>query len=99
MKPLYERILIKPRDKETVTSKGIMLPEKAVKKPNIGIVVACGDGSNHNPMLVKPGDLILHNRYAGIELMYKGEKHYIIMSNEVIAILEDELEVEFEEFE
>ena len=99
MKPLYERILIKPKGKETTTSKGIMLPEKAVKKPNIGIVIACGDGTTHNPMLVKPGDLVLHNRYAGIELMYKGEKHYVIMSNEVIAVLEDESEIEFEEFE
>jgi chaperonin GroES len=99
MKPLYERILIKPKDKETTTSKGIMLPEKAVKKPNIGLVISCGDGTPNNPMLVKPGDLVLHNRYAGIELMYKGEKHYVIMSNEVIAILEDESEIEFEEFE
>jgi chaperonin GroES len=99
MKPLYERILIKPRDKETTTSKGIMLPEKAVKKPNIGLVVACGDGNQHNPMLVKPGDLILHNRFAGIELNYKGEKHYVIMSNEVIAILDNEEEIQFEEFE
>ena len=99
MKPLYERILIKPKDKETTTSKGIMLPEKAVKKPNIGLVISCGDGTPYNPMLVKPGDLVLHNRYAGIELMYKGEKHYVIMSNEVIAILEDESEIEFEEFE
>jgi chaperonin GroES len=99
MKPLYERILIKPKDKETITSKGIMLPEKAVKKPNIGLVISCGDGTPNNPMLVKPGDLVLHNRYAGIELMYKGEKHYVIMSNEVIAVLEDESEIEFEEFE
>ena len=99
MKPLYERILIKPKDKETTTSNGIMLPEKAVKKPNIGLVISCGDGTPNNPMLVKPGDLVLHNRYAGIELMYKGVKHYVIMSNEVIAILEDESEIEFEEFE
>ena len=99
MKPLYERILIKPKDKETTTSKGIMLPEKAVKKPNIGLVISCGDGTPNNPMLVKPGDLVLHNRYAGIELMHKGEKHYVIMSNEVIAVLEDESEIEFEEFE
>lgn len=99
MKPLYERILVKPKDKETTTAKGIMLPEKAVKKPNIGIVVSCGDGTQHNPMLVKPGDLILHNRYAGLELNYKGEKHYVIMSNEVIAVLESEDEVQFEDFE
>jgi chaperonin GroES len=98
MKPLYERILVKPKDKETIVN-GIMLPEKAVKRPNIGVVVSCGDGSKHNPMLVKPGDIILHNRFAGVELFYKEEKHYVIMSNEVIAILEDEDEISFQEFD
>jgi chaperonin GroES len=99
MKPLYERILIKPRQKETKTSQGILIPEKAVKKPNIGLVIACGDGSINNPMLVKPGDTVLCNRYAGVELMYKGEKHYVILSNEVIAILDDENEVDLENYE
>ena len=64
MKPLYERVLIKPRKKETTTSGGIMLPEKAVKRPNIGTVIACGDGTPNNPMLVKPGDLVLYNLFA-----------------------------------
>ena len=99
MKPLYERILIKPLDKETTTRTGIMLPDKAVKRPNIGTVVACGGGTTHNPMLVSPGDLVLHNRFAGVELMYGGARHYVIMSNEVIAILDSEDEVKFEDFE
>jgi chaperonin GroES len=99
MKPLYERILVKPREKETKTKNGIMLPEKAVKRPNIATVIACGDGTPNNPMLVKPGDLILCNRFAGAELYYKGEKHYVILSNEVIGILEDENEVQLDEFE
>ena len=89
---------VKPKDKETIVN-GIMLPEKAVKRPNIGVVVSCGDGSKHNPMLVKPGDIILHNRFAGVGLFYKEEKHYVIMSNEVIAILEDEDEISFQEFD
>jgi len=99
MKPLYERIVVKPKEKETRTKSGIMLPEKAVKKPNIGVVVACGDGTPNNPMLVKPGDIILHNRFAGIELMYKGELHHVILSNEVILILDSEDEVNLSEFE
>lgn len=99
MKPLYERILVRPINKETRTQTGIMLPDKAVKKPNIGTVIACGDGSVTNPMLVKPGDIILHNRYAGAELSYKGEKHYVILSNEVIAILDSEDEIELDNFE
>ena len=48
MKPLYERVLVKPKDKETRTKQGIMLPEKAVKKPNIGVVINCGDGTKNN---------------------------------------------------
>jgi chaperonin GroES len=99
MKPLYERILIKPRKKETTTDSGIMLPEKAVKRPNIGTVIACGDGTPSNPMLVKPGDLVLCNRFAGAELKYKGELHYIIMSNEVMAILDDIKDIELEEYD
>lgn len=99
MKPLYERVLIKPKEKETKTAHGIMLPDKAVKRPNIGIVVACGEGTSYNPMKVKPGDIVLCNRYAGIDLLYKGEKHYIVMSNEIIAILEDESEITLDEFE
>lgn len=99
MKPLYERVLVKPREKETRTKQGIILPEKAVKKPNIGIVVNTGDGTKHNEMIVKPGDLILFNRYAGLELMYKGEKHYVIMANEIIGVLDDIGDISLEEFE
>jgi chaperonin GroES len=99
MKPLYERILIKPREKETRTSSGIMLPDKAVKRPNIGIVVACGAGSPNNPMLVKPGDIVLHNRYHRVEINYLGEKHYVVLSNEVIAVLDNETDVQLDEFE
>jgi chaperonin GroES len=99
MKPLYERILVKPREKETLTKNGIMLPDKAVKRPNIGTVVACGEGTPNNPMKVSPGDIILHNRFAGLEISYQGERHYVILSNEVIAILDNENEVDLEEFE
>lgn len=99
MKPLYERILVKPREKETLTKNGIMLPEKAVKRPNIGTVIACGEGTPNNPMKVSPGDIILHNRFAGLEISYRGERHYVILSNEVIAVLDDENEVDLEEFE
>lgn len=99
MKPLYERVLIKPKGKETVTSKGIMLPEKAVKRPNVGTVIACGEGSNGNPMKVSPGDLVLCNRYSGTDIVYKGEKHYIVMSNDIIAVLDSEEDVEIEEYD
>jgi chaperonin GroES len=99
MKPLYERVLIKPRDKETTTESGLMLPEKAVKRPNIGVVVACGDGTPNNPMKVSPGDTVLCNRFAGAELKFKGEKHYMIMSNEIMAILDNVEDIELEEYE
>jgi chaperonin GroES len=76
-----------------------MLPEKAIKKPNIGVVVSAGTGTKNNEMLVKAGDQILFNRYAGLELMYKGEKHYVIMANEIIGILDDINDISLEEFE
>ena len=99
MKPLYERILIKPIQKETTTKSGILLPTKAVKRPNIGTVISCGEGVPHNPMKVKKGDIILCNRFAGIDIKYKHEPHYVIMSNDVIAILDDVDEVQLDEYE
>ena len=99
MKPLYERVLVRPIAKETSTTGGIMLPEKAVKRPNIATVIACGEGTEHNAMKVAPGDLVLCNRFAGAELMYKKEKHYMIMSNEIMAILDNIDEISLDEFE
>lgn len=99
MKPLYERILIKPLEKETTTSSGIMLPEKAVKRPNLGVVVQAGPGTKHQPMAVKPGDKVICNRFAGLELMYKGEKHYVVLANEVIAVLDSFDDVNLDEYE
>jgi len=99
MKPLYERILIKPVKKETSTKSGILLPGKAVKRPNIGTVVACGEGAPHNPMKVKAGDIVLCNRFAGIDISYENEPHYVVMSNDVIAILDTIGEVQLDEYE
>ena len=98
MKPLYERVLVKPREKQTTTDSGLMLPEKAVKRPNIATVVACGDGNANNPMKVKAGDIVLCNRFAGAELKYKGEMHYMIMSNEIMCILDNVEDIELEEY-
>lgn len=99
MKPLYERVLIRPNKKENKTQGGIMLPEKAVKRPNIGTVIACGDGTSTNPMKVKTGDLVLCNRFAGAELTFKGEKCYMVMSNEIMAVLDNIEDIELEEYE
>jgi len=99
MRPLYERILIRPVEKETQTKSGILLPGKAVKRPNIGTVIACGEGTTHNPMKVKPGDIVLCNRYAGIDINYQDTPHYVIMSNEVIAVLDSIDEVKLDEYE
>lgn len=99
MKPLYERVLIKPKEKETKTASGIMLPEKAVKRPNIGEVIAAGEGTTHNPMKVKPGDLVICNRFAGTELTYKGDKCYMVMSNEIMAVLDNIEDISLEEYE
>ena len=99
MRPLYERVLIKPRKKETKTESGILLPNRAVKRPNIGEVIAVGDGSKNNEMKVKPGDVVLCNRYAGVDITYKGEPHYIVMVNEIIAVLDDVNDIELEDFE
>lgn len=96
MKPIFERILVKPVEQEKKTNGGLLLPAEARKRPNIGEVISTGDGIPTNPMPVKPGDKILFNRYAGLELKYNGEIHFIIMTNEVICVLEESDNISFE---
>jgi len=95
LQPVHERILVKPDEVETETTGGILIPNESQKRPQLGIVIACGEGLPHNPMVVKKGDRILYNRYAGQELIVNGEDLVIIMINEVLTKLDKGDVIEF----
>ena len=85
IKPLADRVLIKPAPAEEKTVGGIIIPDSAKEKPLKGEIVAVGNGTKD--MVVKPGDTVLYGKYAGTELELDGEKYLIMRQSDVLAIL------------
>ena len=93
VKPLEDRVLIKPLEPETKTASGIYLPETAKEKPMQGKVVAVGPGKlldNGERMkpVVKKGDTVVFGKYAGTEIEIKGETHMILRESELLGLIE-----------
>ncbi|MBP3688839.1 MAG: co-chaperone GroES [Bacteroidaceae bacterium] len=87
IKPLADRVLIEPAAAETKTIGGIIIPDTAKEKPLQGTVVAVGNGSKDEEMILKPGDQVLYGKYAGTELEHEGKKFLIMRQSDVVAIL------------
>ena len=87
IKPLADRVLIKPAPAEEKTVGGIIIPDSAKEKPLKGEIVAVGNGTKDEEMVVKPGDTVLYGKYAGTELELYGEKYLIMRQSDVLAIL------------
>ncbi|MBQ8423361.1 MAG: co-chaperone GroES [Coprobacter sp.] len=87
IKPLADRVLIKPAPAEERTVGGIIIPDSAKEKPLRGEVVAIGNGTKDEEMVVKPGDTVLYGKYAGTELELEGEKYLIMRQSDVLAII------------
>ncbi len=87
IKPLADRVLIKPAPAETKTIGGIIIPDTAKEKPLKGEIVACGNGTKDEAMVVKVGDTVLYGKYAGQELEFEGEKYLIMKQGDILAIL------------
>ena len=85
--PLSDRVIIKQEEAETTTASGIIIPDNAQEKPQKGSVIACGKGTNDNPITVKVGDNILYGKYAGTELNYEGEDYLIMRESDILAII------------
>ena len=93
IKPLEDRVLVKPIEAETKTASGIFLPESAKEKPVRGKVVAVGpgkrlDNGKRAEMSVKIGSTVVYGRYAGSEVEVKSEKYLIIKESELLGVLE-----------
>ena len=87
IKPLADRVLIKPAPAEEKTIGGIIIPDSAKEKPLRGEIVAVGNGTKDEEMVVKPGDTVLYGKYAGTELELDGEKYLIMRQSDVLAVL------------
>ena len=84
IQPLADRVLIKPAAAEEKTVGGIIIPDSAKEKPLRGEVLAAGEGTKDEAMVLKAGDQVLYGKYAGTELELDGEKYLIEFVNNPI---------------
>ena len=87
IKPLADRVLIEPKQAETKTASGIIIPDNAKEKPQKGKVIAVGNGSKDEPMTVKKGDTVLYGKFAGTELKLDGKDYLIMRESDILAII------------
>lgn len=87
IKPLADRVLIEPAAAEEKTIGGIIIPDTAKEKPLQGKVVATGNGTKDEEMVVKEGDTVLYGKYAGTEVEYDGKKYLVMRQSDILAIL------------
>lgn len=89
IKPLADRVLIEPVAAEEVTMSGIIIPDSAKEKPLKGKVLAVGNGTKDEEMVLKEGDIVLYGKYAGTEIEMEGTKYLMMRQADVLAIVND----------
>ena len=87
IRPLADRVLIKPAAAEEKTVSGIIIPDSAKEKPLKGEVIAIGNGTKDEDMVVKQGDTVLYGKYAGTEIELEGDKFLIMCQSDILAII------------
>ena len=93
IKPLEDRILVRPEEGEETTASGIVIPDTAKEKPQEGTVLAVGPGriddkGNRVPIDVQVGDTVLYSKYGGTEVKYAGEEYLVLSARDVLAVIE-----------
>ena len=86
LKPLSDRVLVKPAAAEQKTASGIIIPDSAKEKPLKGEIIAAGPGTKDEVMQVNVGDVVLYGKYAGTEIEVDGEKLLIMRQSDILAI-------------
>ena len=87
IKPLADRVLVLPAQAEEKVG-GIIMPDTAKEKPQHGTVVAAGNGTKDEEMVLKEGDEVLYGKYSGTELEVEGTKYLIMRQSDVLAVVQ-----------
>ncbi len=87
MKPINDRVVVKPAPAEEKTKGGIIIPDTAKEKPQKGEIVAVGPGKEGNKMTVQVGDTVLYGKYAGQELHFEGQDLLIMREDDILVVL------------
>jgi chaperonin GroES len=87
MKPINDRVVVKPHAAEEKTKSGIIIPDTAKEKPQRGEVIAVGPGKEGIAPTVKVGDIVLYCKYAGTELAHEGTDYLIMREDDILVVL------------
>ncbi len=87
IQPLADRVLVKAAAVEEKTIGGIIIPDSAKEKPLQGEVIAVGNGTKDESMVLQAGDRVLYGKYAGTEIEHEGEKYLIMRQSDILAII------------
>lgn len=92
IRPVGDRVVVKPAAKEEVTKSGIVIPDTAKEKPQEGVVIAIGNGrlldnGDRSPIDVQEGDRVLFAKYGGTEFKLDGEEYLVLKENDILAIV------------
>ncbi|MFC7329420.1 co-chaperone GroES [Marinactinospora rubrisoli] len=94
LKPLEDRVVVKPLEAEQTTASGLVIPDTAKEKPQEGEVLAVGpgrwddEGENRIPLDVKVGDVVLYSKYGGTEVKYNNEDYLVLSARDLLAVVE-----------
>lgn len=93
IKPLFDNVLIKPEEAEEKTASGIILPDSAKEKPQVGTVMAIGTGhvtpdGKTLPMVVKVGQKVMYKKWGGNEVKVNGEEWMLVEQKDILAVTE-----------
>ena len=93
IKPLYDRVLVKRLESEQMSAGGIIIPDTAQEKTQLGVVVEAGEGKLLNDGSIKPlrvakGDKVIFGKYSGTEVKFAGTEYLILREDEVLGIFE-----------
>jgi len=94
VKPLYDRVLIRRLEQEEKTAGGIIIPDSAKEKPQMGVIIAVGTGARDDAgkiiaLEVKVGDVVLFAKWGGTEVKVDGEDLLVLKESDLIGIVED----------
>ena len=87
MKPIADRVIIKPAPADEKTKGGLIIPDTAKEKPQRGEVIAVGPGKDGNLMTVQVGDIVLYGKYSGQEIGYDGVDYLIMREDDILCVI------------
>lgn len=94
IRPLQDRLIVKRIEEETKTAGGLIIPDTAKEKPQMGEIVAAGNGKKTDdgkilPLDVKVGDKVLFGKYAGTEIKVEGKEYLMMREDDILGVVEN----------